>query len=155
MFNSKTLSCVLVVFLIAACADGQEKQTVGTIVGAGLGALVGAQFGSGNGQLIGVAVGAVAGGFAGGELGKSLDDADKKKAQETAQNAFEYNKSGQTSTWKNPDTGNEGSYTPLNAERRGVKDCRKFESTVTVDGKTETSIGRACRDQDGTWRIVS
>ena len=27
--------------------------------------------------------------------------------------------------------------------------------SITIDGKTETSKGRACRGSDGTWKIVS
>ena len=155
MFTSRIIPCLLTIFLLAACAEGQEKQSIGTIVGAGLGALVGSQVGSGKGQWVGVAVGALAGGWIGSELGKNLDEADKLKAQETAQSALEHNKTGQTSVWSNPDSGNSGSYTPTNTVKSNGKDCRDFESTITVDGKTEPSKGRACRNSDGTWQIVS
>lgn len=155
MLNKRLISSFLAIVLLAACAEGQEKQSIGTVVGAGLGALVGSQFGSGKGQWVGVAVGALAGGWAGSEVGKSLDEADRMKAQQTAQKALENNPSGQTSFWQNPDSGNSGSYTPTNTVKDSGKDCRDFESTITVDGKTEPSKGRACRDTDGTWRIVS
>jgi surface antigen len=152
---SKIISSVLAIFLLTACTEGQEKQSIGTIVGAGLGALVGSQVGSGKGQLVGVAVGAIAGGWIGSEVGKGLDEADKLKAQQTAQNALENNKSGQAAVWQNPDSGNSGSYTPISTTQSNGKNCRDFDSTITIDGKTETSKGRACRGSDGTWKIVS
>jgi surface antigen len=146
---------IIAVFVLAACADGQEKQTFGTIVGVGVGALIGSHIGGGNGRLASIALGAAAGGWLGSEAGKSLDEADKKAAQETAQKAMEANKSGQVSSWNNPDSGNSGSYTPTSTYKDNDQDCREFESTVTVDGKTEPAKGRACRDADGTWHIVS
>ena len=144
----------LCVFILAACTQGQEKQTIGTIVGAGLGAVLGSQVGSGKGRLAGVAIGALAGAWIGGETGKNLDEADKLKAQQTAQNALEHNQSGQTSSWQNPDSGNSGSYTPTSSYKSNNKDCRDFESTVTIDGEQETSQNRACRNEDGTWHVV-
>lgn len=32
--------------------------------------------------------------------------------------------------------------------------CREYQTTVTIDGKTETAYGRACRQADGTWKRV-
>ncbi len=155
MFTTRIIPSLLAIFLLAACAEGQEKQTIGTVVGAGLGALVGSQVGSGKGQWVGVAVGALAGGWIGSELGQNLDEADKLKARKTAQSALEFNESGQTSAWQNPDSGNSGTYTPTNTVKSSGRDCRDFESTITVNGKTEPSKGRACRDSDGAWQIVS
>ena len=33
--------------------------------------------------------------------------------------------------------------------------CRDCEQTVTIDGRCETATGTACRQPDGSWRIVS
>lgn len=131
------------------------KQTAGTLVGAGLGALIGSQLGSGTGQLAAVAVGTLAGAWMGSEVGKSLDRADRAYSQQTAQSSLENNPSGVTSTWRNPDTGHSGSFTPVNTYRTtdGV-DCREFTSAVDVDGRTESIQGYACRQPDGSWRIV-
>jgi surface antigen len=30
-----------------------------------------------------------------------------------------------------------------------------YDSTVTIDGKTERAIGRACRNSDETWQITN
>ena len=59
---------------LAACAtNGGEKQTLGTLIGAGLGGLAGSQIGSGTGQLAAVGVGVLLGGLLGWLLSRLLD----------------------------------------------------------------------------------
>ena len=157
MITTRITTVALIAVLLAACADLQDrpKQTAGTLIGAGLGALAGSQVGSGKGQLAAVAIGALAGAWLGGEAGKSLDKADRLYAERTATNALEYNRSGQTSTWRNPDSGHAGTMTPTRTFRTASgEDCREYETTISVDGRTERATGRACRRSDGTWRIV-
>ncbi len=147
----------LAVLLLAGCADMQNnpKQTLGTIGGAGIGALIGSQVGGGKGQLAAVAIGTLAGAWAGSEIGKSLDKADKLYAQRTAQDSLEYNKTSQSSTWRNPDSGHSGTFTPTRTyQTAGGANCREFETTIYVDGRDETGVGRACRQPDGSWKIV-
>jgi surface antigen len=36
----------------------------------------------------------------------------------------------------------------------GRPECREFQQTITINGKTEKAYGTACRQADGTWRIV-
>lgn len=141
---------------VAACEQGRENELVGTIAGAGLGALVGSQFGGGSGQWIAGAVGGLAGAWAGSKIGQSLDANDKQYSQRTTQDALEYNKTGQTSTWRNPDSGNSGTVTPVRTYQSSAgNDCRTFETTIYVDGDQETGMGQACRDQEGSWKIAS
>jgi uncharacterized protein YcfJ len=75
-FTRFTAAALVAVFL-TACAqtEDNQKQTAGTIVGAGLGALAGSQIGGGKGQLAAVAIGAFGSAWLGGEAGKSLDRA--------------------------------------------------------------------------------
>ncbi len=147
----------LCVLLLAGCADMENnpKQTLGAIGGAGIGALIGSQIGGGKGQLAAVAIGTLAGAWAGSEIGKSLDKADKLYAQRTAQDSLDYNKTYQSSTWRNPDSGNSGTFTPTRTYQTadGVY-CRDYETTIYVDGRDETAVGRACRQPDGTWKII-
>lgn len=147
----------LSVLLLAGCADmeGNPKQTLGTLGGAGLGALIGSQIGGGKGQLAAVAMGTLGGAWAGSEIGKSLDKADKLYEQRNAQSSLEYSKIAQTSTWRNPDSGNSGTITPTRTYKTDDGGyCRDFETTIYVDGSDETAIGRACRQTDGTWKII-
>ena len=150
-------SVVMIAILATACADlkSRPKQSLGTLFGAGLGALAGSQIGGGNGRLAAVAIGTLAGAYLGGEVGKSLDRADRLHVERTSQSGLEFNRAGQTSSWRNPDSGHSGTFTPTRTYRMASgQDCRDFESTVNVDGREERVVGRGCRRPDGTWSIA-
>ncbi len=151
------LAAAVIAVSLGACQNMQDnpKQAGGTLIGAGLGALLGSQVGSGKGKLAAVAVGALAGAWAGSEVGKSLDRADRMYAERTAQDSLEYNQAGQQKSWRNPDSGNSGTFTPTRTYKTaGGQNCRQFETTIYVDGKQETGTGNACRQPDGTWQII-
>ena len=154
---SRISAAVLLGGSLVACQTLQDnpKQTGGTLLGAGLGALLGSQVGSGKGQMAAIAVGTLAGAWAGSEIGASLDKADRAYAQRTAQDSLEYAQAGQARAWRNPDSGNSGTFTPTRTYTAATgENCREFETTIYVDGKQETGTGRACRRSDGTWHIV-
>ena len=156
--NVSRLGAALVIAVsLGACESVRDnpKQAGGTLIGAGLGALLGSQLGGGKGKLAAVAVGALAGAWAGSEVGKSLDKADRQYAQRTAQDGLEYSQVGQSKGWRNPDSGNSGTFTPTRTFKTADgRNCRTFETTIYVDGKQETGTGQACRQPDGTWKIV-
>lgn len=142
---------------LGACEGQQygQKQTGGAILGGIAGGLLGAQVGGGKGKLAATAAGALLGVFVGSEVGKSLDRADRLYAQRSAQGALEVNQVGQASTWSNPDSGNSGTITPVKTYQTAAGDpCREYQQTVTIGGRTETAYGRACRQADGSWKIV-
>jgi surface antigen len=159
MKPNKFFTILISLLILTACAENQnaQKQTIGTILGAGLGALVGSQVGDGKGKLVAVALGTLGGAFAGSQLGKALDDIDRLKAGETQQSALENNKDGVSSTWKNPNTGNSGKVTPTRTVRkeRSGEDCRSYEHEILVDGQKEVVKGTACRKSDGSWRVIN
>ncbi len=148
---------LLVTLGLSACESAQNapKQTVGTLLGAGVGALVGSQLGGGKGKLAAVVVGTLGGAYLGSEVGKSLDAADRAYMERNAQQTLETTKSGTVTAWKNPDTGNSGTFTPTRtyAAANG-ENCREYESTIYVDGQEETATGTACRQPGGTWKIT-
>ena len=37
----------------------------------------------------------------------------------------------------------------------GAQDCREFQTTITIDGREQPGYGTACRQSDGSWKIVS
>ena len=141
---------------LAACSDKVgQKQGIGTLIGAAAGGVAGAQVGKGRGKLVATAAGAVLGALIGNEVGKSLDRADQLALQQTTQQSLETAPSGTTSTWENPDSGNAGSVTPTATyERDDGSYCREFIQTVTIGGRTEEAYGTACRQPDGSWKIV-
>jgi surface antigen len=141
---------------LGACENAGTKETIGTLGGAAAGGLLGSQIGGGSGQLIATGAGVLLGAFLGREIGKSLDKADQLEADRTANQALENNPTGQSSTWNNPDSGNSGTVTPTQTTYSDSGEpCREYQTTVTVGGKTEQAYGTACRNADGTWRIVN
>ncbi len=153
------VALVLGSLVLAGCSqDGQSgitKQEVGTVLGAVGGAVIGAQFGRGTGQLIGVAAGTLLGGFLGSEVGKSLDKADHTYMEQANQRALESNPAGQPSTWQNPDSGHSGSITPTKTfQQANGEYCREYTQTITVGGNNQTAYGTACRQPDGSWKVV-
>jgi len=143
--------------MLTACeGDTGTKQTVGTLLGGVGGAVVGSQFGKGTGQLAAVAAGTLVGAFLGGELGKSLDRADRMALHSTTSTALEQNPVGQPSSWRNPDSGNYGTVTPVRTyqEASGLY-CREYEQTVVVGGERQSAYGNACRQPDGSWKIIN
>lgn len=143
---------------LGACATENPgpKQTGGTIIGAVAGGLAGSAFGKGTGRDIMIGLGTLLGAYVGSSVGQSLDRADKLAAAHTAQEALEYQPSGKTSKWVNPDSGHSGTITPTKTyqESNGTY-CREYQQSVTVAGKTQQAYGTACRQPDGTWKIVS
>lgn len=130
-------------------------ELVGTLAGAALGGLVGSQFGGGTGNKIAIGAGVVAGGFLGNRIGESLDCQDQQYHYDTTQNALETQKTGQSSTWNNPDTGHSGEITPTRTYTSEGQPCREFTQTIYVDGEYEEIEGTACRHEDGSWKPTS
>ncbi len=136
-----------------ATADGPKQQVAAIIGGVG-GAVIGSQIGSGTGQLVAIAAGALIGAYVGSEIGASLDRTDRDMAERSAQDALEYNPDGRASGWDNPNTGHAGSTTPTTTYEDAGAYCREYETAVVIDGRSETAVGTACRQSDGTWRIA-
>jgi surface antigen len=155
--KTKIVIAALVAALGLAGCEGTQgpgpKQAVGTVGGAVLGGLLGSQIGGGSGRLWATGAGAVLGALAGSEIGKSLDRADKAYMAQTTQATLEHTRTGETSTWQNPDTGHAGTVTPVETYQRDGRYCREFTQTVRVGGRTQEAYGTACRQPDGTWKI--
>ncbi len=163
--NIKQLGALsLVGFMLAGCADqyGNQggnsilnKQNVGAVLGGATGAALGSNVGKGKGQIAAIAAGTLLGAMAGSGIGASLDRADQTYYAQGANQTFESAKTGQTVTWVNPDSGNSGTFTPTNTyQAQDGKYCREYTQTVVVSGRKQQAYGVACRERDGSWRIV-
>jgi surface antigen len=155
------LPVILVTALSAtSCQQGSDsssdfgpKMGIGAALGAAGGGLLGAAAGGG---AAGIAAGVLLGGLVGGATGSYLDDQDKRTAAAAAQQALNDKPSGTTTTWKNPDSGNSGSVTPIRTyQTQTGQYCREYEQTVTIGGKPQKSYGTACRQPDGSWQLQS
>ena len=156
------VTTITILGLLAACQQqgagggGVNKQQVGTIAGAAAGAYLGSKIGSGSGQLVGVAAGTLLGAAFGSEIGASLDRADMAYYRSTAHDALENAQMGETLPWRNPESGNSGTFTPTNYYQTASGTyCREYTQTIQVGGRMEEGHGTACREEDGTWKIVN
>ena len=141
---------------LAACETTGTKEKGGILLGAVGGALLGSTLGSGTGKTVAIPAGTLLGALLGSEIGRSLDNADRQAMQQTTNEALESQPSGNTSTWRNPDSGNSGTVTPQPSYQNATGQyCREYEQTITVAGKTEAAYGTACRQPDGSWKIVN
>jgi surface antigen len=155
----RVTAVAMLIVMLGGCAQvGQgisdnPKATMGGMLGAAGGGLIAAAAGGGTAGIIG---GVLIGGLLGGALGGALDSRDKQLAAQNAQNTFEHARTGQTSTWQNPDSGHSGSITPTNTfQNASGQYCREYQQTIEVGGKKEQGYGTACRQPDGSWKIVS
>jgi len=142
--------------------QNMTKQDVGVITGGAIGGLIGSRFGGGNGQVLASVGGAIAGAAIGGMIGHSMDKTDRLEMQQ----ALEDNKTNQVTRWKNPDNGATYTMKPTKTyypkkrhykHRRTVKapgPCREYHMTATVGGKKQQVYGKACRQADGSWKVV-
>ena len=159
--NSRTIfrstAIVVVAASLAACVPHHgPKEAGGTLIGAAAGGLLGAQVGRGKGQLAAVAAGTLLGALVGNNVGRSLDRADRLRAERSAQSALEHTRAGQVSAWRNPDSGNSGTVQPTRTYRTPTgRYCREYQQTVTVGGRTQRAYGTACRQPDGSWQVVN
>ena len=151
-----SLAAVVVIAFAACSQNAGNKEVGGTLLGAAAGGLLGAQVGRGKGQLAAVAVGALLGAWAGNEIGKSLDRADRLAMQRTTQSTLETGRSREPISWRNPDSGHSGTVTPQPAYQTNQGQyCREYQQTVNIGGRTEQAYGTACRQPDGTWKVVN
>jgi surface antigen len=149
----------LVAFVGSGCQSmGQTvadnpKATGGAALGAASGGLIAAAAGGGAAGIVG---GVLLGGLLGGAIGNALDQRDKQMAYQAQQATLERNQIGQAGPWRNPDTGHYGSYTPTKTyETSSGQYCREYQEKVVIDGKTHSAYGTACRQPDGSWKIVN
>jgi surface antigen len=136
---------------LVGCSN-MSKQDMGTMGGAVAGGLIGSRFGQGGGKILAVGIGSIAGALVGSAVGKSMDDTDRLKMNQ----ALESNNVGQPAYWQNQKTGTAYTVVPTkNVAVQGNKYCREYRSTANVAGKNQQVYGTACRQPDGSWKIVN
>ncbi|MCI5140672.1 MAG: hypothetical protein D3909_02875 [Candidatus Electrothrix sp. ATG1] len=83
---------------------------------------------------------------------KEMDRYDREQVN----HVFERGLSGRTSSWTNPDKGNQYRITPLPAYQTiGKSICRKatVEAMLNADEQLQTNNIKACRAKNGQWRL--
>jgi len=150
------LLAIVSIFLVSGCAGTYSKQDTGTAVGAlaGGGLAYGLGQNSSNKEIwtvLGIGLGAMLG----NQIGQQLDERDRLMMGQSFQVALEQAPDNNSSSWNNPNTGNSGYTTPTRTvvASNGTP-CREFTQTVNIGGKAQQAYGTACRQADGSWKIV-
>jgi surface antigen len=129
---------------LAACQAntyGGSKQNTGTVLGAIGGAAAG--------------LGALAGGLVGNQVGAYLDRQDQQRSYQNATYALNNVPDGQAAKWSNPTNQTSGYTRPIETTQTASgQTCREFQTGVTAQGQSSSGTGVACRQPDGTWKIV-
>jgi surface antigen len=153
VWRGTLVSTILMAFLLMGCESTGPKTAVGGVGGAAAGGLLAAALG---GSGTGIAAGAILGGLIGGAIGDRLDAADRAKASIATSQALESAPSGQSVAWRNPDGGHSGVVTPTRTYQTATGQyCREYTQTITIGGERQQSYGTACRQPDGSWKLVN
>ncbi len=144
------MALLLGITLIGGCAS---KEQTGAVIGGVAGGVLGSQVGGGQGRTLAIIVGTLAGTMIGSTVGRYMDQQDRMQMAQ----ALEANRTNQTTAWKNPDTGDSYAVTPVKTTYPSGAEsqpCREFTMTADVGGKPQKMYGTACRQPDGSWKIV-
>lgn len=165
MFSKQLIAGAVVAGLmmpaLSACTEtgaggaGIDGQMVGQVLGGVGGAFLGSQFGEGSGKIVASVAGAMLGAWAGSKIVQGMNAQDRGYYEGASTRAASA-PVGQQITWYNPDTGNKGTITPTREGRTSDgAACREYQQTVTIGGKTEKAYGTACKQPDGSWKIMN
>ncbi|MBA2655646.1 MAG: glycine zipper 2TM domain-containing protein [Tatlockia sp.] len=135
--------------LLTSCAQ-MNNADVGTIGGGVVGGLLGSQFGGGSGRVAAAAGGALIGAYLGGNIGRTMDRLDRIEMQR----ALETAPTGRSIGWSNPDNGNRYTVKPTRTYYTNQQPCREYITQAIIGGKSQQIYGKACRQADGSWRVV-
>ncbi len=167
MQTKKLLAVIMAVAMLTACNNqgppsrgvmnggGLNKQDIGTVGGAIGGGVIGSTIGGGKGKTAATIAGALLGGVVGNSIGASLDNADRAAYYQASQQAMETAQPGESLPWRNAQSGNSGTITPSNYyQNADGQYCREYTQTINVGGNRQEGYGKACRQQDGSWKII-
>lgn len=95
-------------------------------------------------------IGTLAGAMIGRHMGESMDDVDRMQTAQTLNGA----RTGESTTWINPDTGYECTVTPTRTYEEPSGPCREIRLTAAVGDQPDQDVyGTACLQPDGSWLI--
>ena len=142
--------CCCLMALGCTTTKGPNEQA-GMIIGGIMGGLIGQQVGDGRGQTAATIIGTLVGSSIGGAIGRSMDDTDRLKVG----HSLETVRTGVPSTWRNPDTQSQYTVTPTRTYEQGGGPCREYSLEAVIGGENERLYGTACRQPDGSWKIIN
>jgi len=135
---------------LVGCTPGNNVPGA-TFAGATAGGLVGSALFHGSGSFAGVVAGALIGGIIGNQIGQAMDRQDKVNMQ----NAIIHTPVGKQAQWSNPKSNITYQVRPVKNYHSKGRYCREYQTRVKIKGEWKQAYGRACRQPDGSWKIIS
>ena len=152
----KAIAMGAVLLTLSGCGTTGWKSAAGGLGGGLTGAAACSNIGGGTGKVVAIVACTIGGVFAGAAVGQHLDDEDARQIRLAQAEALQA-PLHEPVRWRNPKTRTRGVVVPT---RDFVSDegdyCREYTTQIQVAGKKkQQGYGKACRQQDGAWRIVS
>ena len=95
--------------------------------------------------------GTIIGVLVGGAIGRHLDEIDQNCVGQT----LEHVPDGETIVWRNRERGGTYEVTPSQTyQRSDGRYCRDYVTEVLIDDRVQEAVGTACRQPDGSWKVV-
>lgn len=145
------LTLAAAVFMTTGCEAPPTREQSGMVIGGILGGVLGSQVGQGSGRTAATVLGAIAGTVIGGSIGRSMAETDRLKTAHTLETV----RTGVSSRWTNPDTGNAYVVVPTRTFERSGTPCRDYTIDAMIAGSREKVVGTACRQADGRWNVMN
>ncbi len=101
-----------------------------------------------------IAASVILGGVTGGALGNYLGEKDAKQYAQHHYQALDNLSAGQTSSWRDPQTGNYGSTTvhrTFTASDGAL--CKNFTESMHTSAKDVKETATACKASNGEWKV--
>ena len=129
-----------------------NRELLGSVLGGAVGGAAGTQVGKGSGKTVAIIGGTIVGYLIGGAIGRYMDQID----QNCVGQSLEHSPDGRSIQWENPNDNGRYSVTPTKTfQTSGGSYCREYTTTSTIGGNSQTLYGTACRQADGSWKLVN
>ena len=130
-----------------------SSDPAGVIAGALIGGLLGNAVSRGNGGA--TVAGVILGGATGAALTRNLNCEDRSYAYKTYYDGFNSGRANSSYQWRNPNNGHYGNFRVVGYanDPDGFR-CANYSQEIFINGRPQTTAGRACQQPDGAWAIV-
>jgi surface antigen len=133
----------------------RASDPAGVIAGALIGGLVGNSVASGGARGGATVAGVIVGGALGAAMTRNLNCEDRSYAYRTYYDGFNSGRANSTYQWRNPNNGHYGNFRVVSYanDPDGFR-CANYSQEIFIQGRPQTTTGRACQQPNGTWTIV-
>ena len=128
-----------------------NRDLLGAVLGGVAGGVVGASVSKGDNRTVAIVGGTIIGAIIGGVIGRSMDRVD----QNCVGQVLEHAEDGREVRWRAPN-GYDYEVVPRRTYTGGGGEyCREYTTTAVINGRADRVYGTACRNPDGSWRLIS